>query len=108
MPFQPSGEPVRCAVPEPGPQTTPCPGDPFGHGCPFALAWEKMVLFLTFVNGMFFRMSWRRCLTPGRAEFSRHAEGRPIHKCLETAYFRGGQGERTTVPERIPARQDVV
>jgi len=57
-------------------------------GCiPFRLACEKIVLFLTFLSETFSRMSWRRCLTPVRAEFSRQAGERFGEKRLETAGF---------------------
>ena len=78
------------------------------HGYPFVLACEKTALFLMFVKGAFFRTPWRRCLTPGRAEFSRHAEERPFHKRLETALFRGGQDEGITVHKRSPKWQGAV
>ena len=97
------GEPVRLASYALGTQTAPC-----RLGLLFALAWEKMALFLTFMKGAFFRTPRRRCLTPGRAEFSRHAEERPFCKRLETAHFRGGHGERMAVLERNHGRQGAV
>ena len=97
------GEPVRLASYALGTQAAPC-----CLGLLFALAWEKMALFLTFMKGAFFRTPRRRCLTPGRAEFSRHAEERPFHKRLETAHFRGGQGEWMAVLERNHGRQGAV
>ena len=76
------GEPVRLASYALGTQTAPC-----RLGLLFALAWEKMALFLTFMKGAFFRMAAE--LRPVGRQTARpmRAKERPFHKRKEQHHF---------------------
>ena len=85
---QAAAAPRPCRAKPQLPHPSPFPGTLSGPvGCLFPQTCEKIALFRGFARRKFIRTSWRRCLTPGRAEFSRHADELPVCKSPETANF---------------------
>ena len=72
---------------------------------------EKIALFCEAVCGKFSRMLWRRCLTPDRAEFSRHAgevsAGSPAEQPIFEAVFgRSSPARRLFHPPQKPGGRE--
>ena len=69
---------------------------------------EKIVLFHGAACRKFPRTSWRRCLTPGRAEFSRHAGEFPACSAAKQPIFEVVFGESNSAQPCRPLRRKAI